>query len=435
MSSQPQRRPAERVLVVDDEKNIRLTLRQALEEQGLEVATVSSGEAALERLRAGEAFALMLLDLKMPGLGGMEVLQRAQELRPSLPVAVFTAHGSAENATEAMKLGAADFIEKPFTPPEIRALVDEVRARRSGDAEPGDAETGDAEDEAPAREPSRNRLYRAFVFLTDPATEAALVRLAAASAHSYARGEVLAVSAGPPQSDAVPRVDLAAVKGRARDLGVEMRARTAAGTGPHDILPDATREEQPSHVLLEWTGTPREARSLDALAQQIADEVGCEVTLVRPSDRPARRIAALVSDELYALIAVRRALEFAKSAGVASLTLLSVQPLTEDSEERPMKDGLTLIHKVAREAGLPEGKYYPQVTLAENVQDALPRVANDFDTICLSAAHASALAPVLFGADEAGSEHIPGTVAVVRGPDHAPRTVMASLVERLTGRS
>ena len=429
MSSQPQRLPAERVLVVDDEKNIRLTLRQALEEQGLEVAIVSSGEAALEQLRAGEAFALMLLDLKMPGLGGMEVLQRTQELRPGLPVVVFTAHGSAENATEAMKLGAADFIEKPFTPPEIRALVDEVRARRSGNAESGNAE------EAPSQPPLHNRTYRAFVFLSDPATEAALVRLAAASAHSYARGEVLAVSAEPPQSNAAPRIDLAAVKGRARDLGVAVRVRTAAGTGPHDVLPNATREEQPSHVLLEWTGTPREARSLDTLAQQIADEVGCEVTLVRPGDRPARRIAALVSDEPYALIAVRRALEFAKSAGVASLTLLSVQPLTEDAEERPMKDGLTLIHKVAREAGLPEGKYYPQVTLAENVQGALPRVANDFDTICLSAAHASALAPVLFGADEAGSEHIPGTVAVVRGPDHAPRTVMASLVERLTGRA
>lgn len=419
----------QRILVVDDEKNIRLTLRHALEAEGVAVEAVADGEAALERLRdEDERFALMLLDLKMPGIGGMEVLDEAQALRPALPVIVFTAHGSADYATEAMKRGAADFIEKPFTPTEIRALVEEVRARPSG--------LPAAEEDAPAPRSSPNRSYRALVFLTDPATEEALLRLAAASAHPHGeRAEVVIVGVGATAAaDAKPPVNLGAAKGRAKDLGVELRVREAASGDAAEALPEAVRAEQPDHVLFEWKGTPAEARALDALAERLAGEAGCEVTLVRPGERAGAATAALASEGAYALIAVRRALEFAKSAGVASLTLLNVQPLHVEDEEEATRSGLRLIHKVARKAGLPEGKYYTQITAARDVKQALPRAAEDFDTICLSATYAPALVPALF--DEESDRRITGTVAVVRGPAHAPppqQGIVASLIERLSG--
>ena len=113
------------VLIVDDEKNIRLTLSIALESMGLEIDTAMNGEEALAKLSQKE-FGLILLDLKMPGMDGMEVLQKASEIRPDIRVIIITAHGTIESAVDAMKLGAVDFIQKPFSPDEIRELVSKV---------------------------------------------------------------------------------------------------------------------------------------------------------------------------------------------------------------------------------------------------------------------------------------------------------------------
>jgi DNA-binding NtrC family response regulator len=121
----PSKKP---VLIVDDEKNIRLTLSQALEVLDLETDTAVNGEEALAKLKE-KYFGLILLDLKMPGMDGMEVLRRVREARPDIKVIIITAHGTIESAVEAMKLGAADFIQKPFAPKEIRELVTKVLDR------------------------------------------------------------------------------------------------------------------------------------------------------------------------------------------------------------------------------------------------------------------------------------------------------------------
>jgi DNA-binding response OmpR family regulator len=120
------------VLIVDDEKNIRLTLSQALEALGIETDTATNGEEALVKLREKE-FGLILLDLKMPGMDGMEVLRRVSETRPDIRIIVITAYGTIESAVEAMKLGAADFIQKPFATQEIRELVSRVIDREKLD--------------------------------------------------------------------------------------------------------------------------------------------------------------------------------------------------------------------------------------------------------------------------------------------------------------
>ncbi|HNV22317.1 MAG TPA: response regulator [Candidatus Hydrogenedentes bacterium] len=116
------------VLVVDDEKNIRQTLAQALVPMGLHVETAVNGEEALQKVRDAE-FDLMLLDLKMPGVDGMEVLRSLSDVRPEIRIIIITAYGTVKNAVEAIKLGAVDFIEKPFSPREIRELVNSVLAR------------------------------------------------------------------------------------------------------------------------------------------------------------------------------------------------------------------------------------------------------------------------------------------------------------------
>jgi DNA-binding response OmpR family regulator len=118
----------DRVLIVDDEKNIRLTLSQALSSLPIEVDVAESGEQALRKVEADD-FALILLDLRMPGLDGMDVLRRLRDERPDIPVILITAHGNIESAVEAMKLGAIEFFPKPFVPDQIRGLISRVLDR------------------------------------------------------------------------------------------------------------------------------------------------------------------------------------------------------------------------------------------------------------------------------------------------------------------
>lgn len=133
---------AKKMLIVDDEKNIRLMLDQALATAGYEVTTAIDGEHALDKVKESH-FDLMLLDMKLPGMDGIEVLRGVSHLRPDLPVIMITAHGTVETAVEAMKLGAVDYLRKPFAPDEIRSIVAQVlqRQRLQPDHPADDVET------------------------------------------------------------------------------------------------------------------------------------------------------------------------------------------------------------------------------------------------------------------------------------------------------
>ena len=110
------------ILIVDDEKNIRLSLSMALEQLNIPVETAASGEEALEKLGQGD-YEFMLLDLRLPGIDGMEVLRRVSQQRPEIKVIIITGYGSIDLAVEAMKLGAVDFLQKPFDAAEVRGVV------------------------------------------------------------------------------------------------------------------------------------------------------------------------------------------------------------------------------------------------------------------------------------------------------------------------
>jgi DNA-binding NtrC family response regulator len=120
------------ILVVDDEKNIRLTMSQSLEVMAIPVQTAVNGEEALQKLQEKD-FGLVFLDLKMPGIDGMEVLRRIKNNWPKTRVIIITAHGTIASAVAAMKLGAVDFIQKPFSPGEIRELTEMVLQREALD--------------------------------------------------------------------------------------------------------------------------------------------------------------------------------------------------------------------------------------------------------------------------------------------------------------
>ena len=102
-----------RVLVVDDDQAIREALSRTLEKFGYEVVLAEDGQAGLDRLREGEIH-ILLADLQMPKLSGQELLKAAKTIAPDVEVIVITGHGTVEDAVEAMKDGAYDFITKPF---------------------------------------------------------------------------------------------------------------------------------------------------------------------------------------------------------------------------------------------------------------------------------------------------------------------------------
>ena len=111
-----------RILVVDDELIVRDSLKEWLEDEGFQVEMAESGAETLEKL-AKENFNLMLLDIKMPGMDGVEVLKRSREMRPELPVVMMTAYATVETAVEAMKIGALDYLMKPFDPDSLVPLI------------------------------------------------------------------------------------------------------------------------------------------------------------------------------------------------------------------------------------------------------------------------------------------------------------------------
>ncbi|MBN2090078.1 response regulator [candidate division KSB1 bacterium] len=117
------------ILIVDDEKNIRLTLSSTLESIGIAAETAVNGEEAMEKV-ALKNYDMVLLDIKMPGMSGLQTLEKIKSLKPQISVIMITAHGTVENAVEAMKLGAVDYLQKPFTPNEIRELVTNVLGRQ-----------------------------------------------------------------------------------------------------------------------------------------------------------------------------------------------------------------------------------------------------------------------------------------------------------------
>lgn len=116
------------ILIVDDESSIRLTTKLALERDGHYVEGAEDGESALRRLRE-EKFDLVFLDLRLGDEDGLEVLAAILKKRPDQLIAIFTAHASIETAVQATQAGAFDYLEKPFTPDELRGVI--AKARRA----------------------------------------------------------------------------------------------------------------------------------------------------------------------------------------------------------------------------------------------------------------------------------------------------------------
>ena len=120
---------AERILVVDDEADLAVSCQRLLRSRGYEAGIAASGHEALARVQEEEPH-LVITDLKMPGMGGMELLEQLRAGYPDIPVVMTTAFSTVEDAVRAMQLGAADFVPKPFTPDHLLIVVEKALAER-----------------------------------------------------------------------------------------------------------------------------------------------------------------------------------------------------------------------------------------------------------------------------------------------------------------
>jgi len=114
-----------RILVIDDEDIVRLSCSRTLVPEGYELAMAKNGQEGLKILEEG-SYDLVLTDLKMPNMDGIEVLAKIKERWPSTDVVIVTGYQTVETAVKAIKLGAFDYIEKPFTPDTLIATVSNV---------------------------------------------------------------------------------------------------------------------------------------------------------------------------------------------------------------------------------------------------------------------------------------------------------------------
>jgi two-component system response regulator HydG len=120
-----------KILVVDDEAIVRESIRDWLEDAGHQVATAESGEEALALVKEQD-FGVMVLDLRLPGMSGIDVLKKVKQLKPQIKSIIITAYPSVLSAVEVMKLGAIDYLIKPVAPDDLEKLIKETLLKCEG---------------------------------------------------------------------------------------------------------------------------------------------------------------------------------------------------------------------------------------------------------------------------------------------------------------
>src|SRR5437867_9974258 len=124
-----------KILLIEDDPGIVMTLRRVLTEEGHQVQVETRGDSGLARAQ-GDAFDVVITDMKLPGLGGLDLVRELHGIQPRLPIILITAHGTTETAIEATKAGAYDYLLKPFEIPELIDLVEKAVASRRLMTEP-----------------------------------------------------------------------------------------------------------------------------------------------------------------------------------------------------------------------------------------------------------------------------------------------------------
>ncbi|MBC8163367.1 MAG: sigma-54-dependent Fis family transcriptional regulator [Roseiflexaceae bacterium] len=150
----------ERILVADDEEGLRELLSDLLREEHYTVATADTGTAVLKRLESGEVYDLLLLDIKMPGVSGIDILEQMRASGNDTPVIMITGYGTSSNAIRAMQIGAYDYLMKPFDNEEVLVTIRRLFEHRALASRVRQLEQRSPEDRMIGRSPAMRDTYK-----------------------------------------------------------------------------------------------------------------------------------------------------------------------------------------------------------------------------------------------------------------------------------
>ena len=123
------------ILLVDDEANVRTVFSDVLKRAGYRVKAVENGHKAVKEVEE-KTYNLALVDLRMPKMDGIEVLENIKKRKPEIPVIIYTGYGSVTTAVEAMRKGASDYLNKPFSPEELKLAIKKVLEQKGNTPQP-----------------------------------------------------------------------------------------------------------------------------------------------------------------------------------------------------------------------------------------------------------------------------------------------------------
>ncbi len=206
----------------------------------------------------------------------------------------------------------------------------------------------------------------------------------------------------------------------ADELEVAYVTRAIVGRDVSRVLLNTIRKEQAHEIVLGWKGKRnRRDAILGTTLDPVVKKASCEVTLVKPRYDSFGDVAVFVGRGPHTVTAIQRAREFAASEPEATLTLVTVESRGSNGvPDDEQSAGEALIAKKAEAAGVPPDAYVSRVVLTDNVGDSLPRLASEYQTVCIGATRSSGVEQALFGAlPERVAERATATVAIVRAAD------------------
>jgi two-component system, sensor histidine kinase and response regulator len=169
------------ILIIDDEDIVLKSCLRILKDETYEIDTVMSGDEGIKRVEA-KVYDIVITDLKMPGMSGMEVLANLRKNRPDITVIIFTGYATVENAREALKAGAFDYIPKPFTSEELRSVVDNAVKSREKNSDSGMLDimaivSHELKSPVSAVHTTAETLYRGYLGALDPEQKKTVERI------------------------------------------------------------------------------------------------------------------------------------------------------------------------------------------------------------------------------------------------------------------
>lgn len=301
-----------------------------------------------------------------------------------------------------------------------------------------------------ARDPMAmpNGRYRLVIPVANPNTQRYLIQMGGAIGADRGEAEIVAVSVlEVPQQISLQqgikfedeRVQLQQdlldnARSIAEEFKLGLRTRSIVARSVGSTVLNVLKEERAQHLVLGWKGKrKRYQHILGSNIDNIVNNAICEITLVKAGNKPIRDILVLVGTGPNSVLAIKRGIEFSKTVENSTVTLLTAQSSSSNTQTDPATEGKNIIQSAVRSLGLNPDLFTSKVIVTDEVRESLLEATKEYDAVCIGATRSTSVRKALFGSipEEIG-ENMDGTVIITRGREYRPRTVAEGIIDRLS---